>query len=144
VFCDTSTLLKYYTDEAESDAVRIRLGEAEEVTLSALGRVEMMSAFYQRLCQRLWNQEQFSRMAGKFEKDNLRQIWTWLPVDDAVIDFSARVYLQLPPGLFLRASDCIHLASALASDHMEIHTHDQRQAKAAEALGLVPIRIAGT
>ena len=141
MFCDSSTLLKYYTDEAESDAVRACLGEAEEVMLSALGRVEVMSAFYQRLCRRLWTQEQFSRMAGKFETDILRQLWTWLPVDDAIIKYSAQVYLALPPGLFLRASDCLHLASAIASDHAEIHTHDLRQAQAAEALGLVAVRI---
>jgi predicted nucleic acid-binding protein len=141
MFCDTSTLLKYYADEAESAAVRVRLGEAEEVVLSALGRVEIMSAFYQRLSKHLWHQKQFSKMVNQFEKDNLQGVWEWLPIDNAVIEYSARVYLQLPPGLFLRASDCIHIATAVRSNHSKIHTHDQRQAKAAEALGLVPIQI---
>jgi hypothetical protein len=43
-------------------------------------------------------------------------------------------FLQLPEGLFLRASDCIHLAD-------EIYNHDVRQTAAAEALGLVAVRI---
>jgi uncharacterized protein len=141
MYCDTSTLLKYYLEESESEAVRARIAEADEVVSSALGRVEIMSAFYQQVSTRLITQEQFSRMASQFEKDNLQQLWDWIPVDSAVIEYSARAYLQLPPGLFLRASDCIHLASAIASDHTEIYTHDVRQTTAAEALGLVPVRI---
>jgi hypothetical protein len=39
-------------------------------------------------------------MVNQFEKDNLQGLWEWLPIDSAVIEYSARVYLQLQPGLF--------------------------------------------
>jgi hypothetical protein len=64
-----------------------------------------------------------------------------LPVDLAIIMYSVHAYLQVPADIFLRASDCLHIATAFLSDHEEIHTHDVRQAKAAEALGLKAVRI---
>ena len=61
------------------------LTEAEEAMLSALARVEVMSAFYHRLCRRLWNRSSLREWQAQFEKDTLQQRWGWLPVDDAVI-----------------------------------------------------------
>jgi predicted nucleic acid-binding protein len=142
VFCDTSTILKYYTAEVESDAVRAQLDEADEVTLSELARVEIISAFYCRWRERLWTREQFLRMVGQFERDDFQQKWDWLPVDNAVIRYAAGIFIKLPDQTPLRASDCLHIATALHGDYNEIYTHDERQARAAEALGLSAVRIA--
>jgi predicted nucleic acid-binding protein len=142
VFCDTSTVLKYYTAEEESDAVRGQLDEADEVTLSELARVELISAFYRRVREGLWKREEFLRVVGQFEQDDFQQKWDWLPVDNAVIRYAAGIFIKLPHGTPLRASDCLHIATALHGDYSEIYTHDERQARAAEALGLSAVRIA--
>jgi predicted nucleic acid-binding protein len=141
IFCDASTLVKYYVNEVESATVRARLNEAQELTLSELARVEVLSVFHRYWRERLWSREQFMYAVGRLDQDDLREIWTWLPVDRAIIMYSVHAYLQLPDDIFLRASDCIHIATAIRSDHDTIHTHDVRQAKAAEALGLVAVRI---
>jgi uncharacterized protein len=141
VFCDTSTIFKYYTAEAESDAVRTQLDEAEEVALSELARVEVISAFYRRLRERLWSREQFLRIVGQFEQDDFQRKWEWLPVDNAIIRYAAGIFIKLPDNTPLRASDSVHIATALEGDYNEIYTHDERQARAAEALGLSAVRI---
>ena len=141
IFCDASTLVKYYVNEAESAAVRVRIDEAEEVTLSELARIELMSVFHRYWREGLWTREQFTQAALQSDRDDLRGVWTWLPVDRAIINYSIHAYLQLPVDVALRASDCLHIATAIRSDHTEIYTHDLRQAKAAEALGLTAVRI---
>jgi predicted nucleic acid-binding protein len=141
IFCDASTLVKYYVNEAESAAVCACIDEANEVTLSELARVEVMSVFHRYWRENIWSREQFIEASSQLDRDDLRGLWTWLPVDRAIIMYSVHAYLRLPADVFLRASDCIHIASALRSDHTEIYTHDTRQAKAAEILGLTPVRI---
>jgi predicted nucleic acid-binding protein len=141
IFCDTSTLVKYYVNEAESAVVCARIDEAEEVTLSELARVELVSVFHRYWRDGVWNREQFTQAVIRSDRDDLRGVWTWLPIDRAIINYSLHGYLQLPSDVSLRASDCIHIASAIRSGHTEIHTHDLRQAKAAKALGLEAIRI---
>jgi PIN domain len=105
MFCDTSTLAKYYANEEESAAVRHRM-DAEEVTLSELARVELMSVFHRRFRERIWNRAQFLRIVSQFEQDDIKGAWTWLPIDRDIIKFSAGVYVRLSEHLFLRASDC--------------------------------------
>lgn len=141
MFCDTSTLAKYYANEEESVAVRIRL-DGDEVTLSELARVELMSVFHRRFRERIWRRAQFLRIVGQFEQDDIKGAWTWLPIDGDIIKFSTGVYVRLPDHVFLRASDCLHIATAIHSDQSEIYTHDDHQAKAAEVLGLNVVRIA--
>jgi predicted nucleic acid-binding protein len=141
MFCDTSTLAKYYANEEESGTVRTRL-DADEVTLSELARVELMSVFHRRFRERIWSRAQFLHIVSQFEQDNIKGAWTWLPIDGDIIKFSTGVYARLPDHVFLRASDCLHIATAIHSDQSEIYTHDDHQAKAAEVLGLTVVRIA--
>jgi uncharacterized protein len=141
MFCDTSTLVKYYVNEAESDAVRARIDQAEEVTLSSLARVEVMSVFHRYWRERLWSREQFLRAVERFEQDDLGGALSWVGLNEAVVAYSANIYTRLSDDLFVRASDCLHISTALHSNYREFHTHDLRQAKAAEALGLIVVRI---
>lgn len=46
MFCDTSTLAKFYVQEAESAAVRTALDTAERVVLSELAKAELMAVFH--------------------------------------------------------------------------------------------------
>ena len=49
IFCDTSTLAKYYVPEAETDAVQSHLDGEDQVMASELARVELMAVFHRRL-----------------------------------------------------------------------------------------------
>jgi predicted nucleic acid-binding protein len=142
MFCDTSTLVKYYVNEVESDVVRARIDEAEEVTLSSLARVEVMSVFHRYWRERLWSREQFLRAVERFEQDDLSGALSWVPLNESIVAYSANIYTRLPDDMLPRASDCLHISTALHSNYREFHTHDLRQAKVAEALGLIAVRIA--
>ena len=49
LFCDTSTLAKFYVPEPESGVVRTCLEAEDRVVLSELARAELMGVFHRRL-----------------------------------------------------------------------------------------------
>lgn len=141
VFCDTSTLAKYYVPEAGSAAVRLRLDREDQVFASELARAELMAVFHRRLREGGWTRADFEAAVRQLNKDDNGGFWTWVPVDSDLMERVARTYDTLPETVFLRTADCIHLVSALRSGFTEICTHDRHQALAAPVLGLSPVLI---
>jgi predicted nucleic acid-binding protein len=141
IFCDTSALAKYYVDETESAAVRSRLDAEDAVIASELAGVELMSTFHRQLRERKWTRGQFNDVAGQFNRDNTVQYWTWSPVTSAIIGAASQLYLSLPESVFLRASDCLHLITALHHGFEKLCTFDRHQLAAAQALGLAILKL---
>lgn len=142
IFCDTSTLAKYYVSEAESEAVRERLDAEDQVVLSDLAHAELMGVFHRRVRERKWKRDDFLTIVRQFSTDETRGFWTWVPLDGAIVQQVVRTYATLPHDVFLRTADCFHLVTALQQGFSEIHTHDVHQRDGARALGLDPVSIA--
>jgi predicted nucleic acid-binding protein len=141
ILCDTSTIAKFYVFELESAAVRNRLDEEDAVCVSELVRVELMAVFHRRLREGKWNRDEFLNTAGQFAADDIRGYWTWMPLNTTIVDAAAKTFTTLPTSVFLRASDCIHLVTAIHHDFAAIFTHDKHQTVAAATLGLEPVTI---
>ncbi len=142
MFCDTSTLAKYYVQEAESAAVRAALDAADHVLLSELAKAELMAVFHRRWRERKWSQPVFHAHCRQLGKDDASGLWTWMPVDGRIIEEAVKTYTLLPANSFLRTADCLHLMTALHHGFTEFHTHDTHQIAAASSLGLKPIALA--
>ena len=141
IFCDTSTLAKYYLREAESEAVRSLFLEQTEVVLSELSRAELMAVFHRRWREQSWTKEQFTRAIRQFSRDDIGGYWSWLRLDSVIVEQAVKIYATLPEKVFLRSADCLHLVTALHHGFEELYTHDVHQAKAAVYLGLKALRI---
>jgi hypothetical protein len=141
IFCDTSTIAKLYVPETHSAAVRKVLEAAPAVYASELVRVELAAVFHRRLREKLWSIADLNAAARQFHHDDVGGFWTWLPLDSAVVDAAAKVFLTLPPTVCLRSADCLHLVTALYHQFSDVHTHDKHQITAAATLGLNPITI---
>ena len=142
LFCDTSTLAKFYVPERESATVRARLEAEDRVVLSELARAELMGVFHRRLREKQWTRPEFQAVVRQFQKDDNSGYWTWAPLDGAIIGQAAQAYATLPADVFLRTADCLHLVTAIHHNFAEIHTHDAHQLKASAAMGLKPVTIA--
>ncbi|MCX6936591.1 MAG: type II toxin-antitoxin system VapC family toxin [Verrucomicrobia bacterium] len=137
IFCDTSYAAKLYVPEADSAVVREHLeGYTGEVCLSELARAELLAVFHRRLREGRWSLAEFSAAARQFQQDDLSGFWTWLPLDSVITQATAQLYLTLPPGVFLRTGDGLHLVTARHHGFTEIYTCDRHQTLAAPALGL--------
>ena len=141
LFCDTSTLAKFYVPEPESGAVRARLDAEDRVIASELARAELMGVFHRRLREHKWKRADFLAVVRQFEKDHISGYWSWAPLDGKIVDEAARTYATLSEAVFLRTADILHLITALRHGFAEIHTHDLRQIEAAPALGLAAINL---
>jgi predicted nucleic acid-binding protein len=141
MFCDTSTIAKYYSTEAHAAAVRSAIDTAPAVFCSELARLELHSIFHRRLREGTWTTADFQAAVRQFQRHDIAGFWTWLPLERAIIEQASNLFLTLPPSVYLRAADSLHLVAALHYRYVEIHTHDKHQIAAATALGLKPITI---
>lgn len=141
IFCDTSTLAKYYVPEPETPAVQARLDAAESVWASELARIELMAVFHRRLREGKWSKSIFRTVVRQFQSDDAARLWRWTPLSVETTREAAQVFTQLPETVFLRASDCLHLVSARQSGFEEIHTHDRHQITAAQWMELRTVTI---
>src|SRR5271154_6140085 len=107
IFCDTSAAVKIYSSELESSAVKARFEAENELCLSELARVEVMSVFHRRLREGIWTRTDFLAAVRQFSNDEISGFWTWLPLDQSIIHAAAKIYSTLPRTVFLRSSDCI-------------------------------------
>ena len=140
MFCDTSAVAKLYVAEAESKDVRALLENDDQRFVSELVRVELMGVFHRQLREKIWSRDNFDTAVRQFNADDMGGFWTWIPLDASIIEAAAKTYATLPPTMFLRASDCLHLITGMHNNFDEIYTYDRHQTLAAPALGLKPLR----
>jgi hypothetical protein len=136
LFCDTSTLAKYYVSESQSAKVRARLESEDQVILCELAKAELAGTLHRHLREQKWTGKEFQAVVRQFLADDLSGYWTWVPLESNIIKQAVDAYITLPKTIFLRAADCLHLITAVRHGFSEIYTHDTHQAQAARALGL--------
>jgi hypothetical protein len=141
IFLDTSAFAKLYVSETESAALRKAVEAEDEVYASELVRVEITSVFHRRWREGKWSQADFLATVRQFSADDIGGFWTWVPLNGAIVEAAAKTYTTLPVDKFLRASDCIHLVTAVQQNFTEIYTYDTQQSLAAPALGLKAIAV---
>jgi uncharacterized protein len=136
LFCDTSTLAKYYVPEAESASVQARLDQEDYVVASELARLELVAVFHRRLRERKWTRQDYQSVFRQFSKDDVAGYWRWVPLSGEIVEDALRTFATLPDTIFLRSADALHLVTALRHGFNEIYTHDDHQRRAAAAFGL--------
>jgi uncharacterized protein len=141
LFCDTSTLAKYYVSESQSEKVRVKLDKEDQVVLCEIAKAELAGTFHRHLREQKWTAQEFQAVVRQFLADDLSGYWTWLPLESNIIRQAVDAYITLPKTIFLRAADCLHLITALHHGFFEIYTHDIHQVQAARALGLEAVLI---
>jgi len=141
IFCDTSTLAKYYVPEPETAVVQSCLDGEDQVVASELARAELMAVFHRRFREGKWTNTEIQAAVRQFMQDETASYWTWVPLDSAIVETSVRTFATLPKKIYLRTADCLHLITAVYHHFDEIYTHDEHQQKAASAFGLKFINI---
>ncbi|MDR1305548.1 MAG: type II toxin-antitoxin system VapC family toxin [Verrucomicrobiales bacterium] len=136
MFCDTSFGARLYVPEQDSDTIRQIIEQHDAVSVSALFQVEVLSVFHRLWRENWWSQATFQASARQFQRDLAGGLWQLYPLTAGIIAEAVRRYETLPKTIFLRAADCLHLATALQHGFDEIHTFDRHQANAARAFGL--------
>jgi len=133
LYLDTSSLVKFYIDEAHSEKVQRWIDDAEILATSRIAYPEMLSAFSRRRSEDDITDQGFQAIYSQLDTD-----WP----NYAVLDIDEKKAGALVVKHGLRGFDAIHLEAALAlqteSEHIRIAftSFDKRLNEAATTEGL--------
>jgi len=119
-FLDTSALVKRYIDETGSVWLRANIDPVLRpfLVISQLLVVEVHSALNRRLREGTISQDDYTRTKHAFQ-DDCQNEYNLIPISEAIVDLACDLLERHP----LRASDAIHLATALTSNRL-LSSHD--------------------
>lgn len=141
VYFDSPYIPKCYLREHGTDAV-LDLAEASDGRTSlVLAVAEVQAVFHRHLREGRLNQSGFCERCRRFDKDQRAGFWHWLPLDNDFVQRAAARFRELPPELFLRSADCLHLCAAHEDGFAEIHSNDRHLLAAAAYFGLAGVNI---
>jgi predicted nucleic acid-binding protein len=141
-YFDSSYIAKFYLDEPESAAVR-RLAESlGYIRCAVIGQIEVGAVFHRKLREGAFDAAAFRQILAQFNDDCGQGLWTWLPITTALAAASVEAFARLPPRVFLRAADALHLVCAREHGLQEIYTNDRHMSAAARLFRLKPMSVA--
>jgi predicted nucleic acid-binding protein len=136
IYCDTAYLLKYYLEEPGSASVVALINHQTGVSSLSLARLELHAAFHRKFREGRFDAKSHRALVGQFADDHRDGLWTWLAVDDDLLDQAAKCFALLPANVFLRASDALHLTCAKEHGFREVYSNDKHLLSAAKYFGI--------
>jgi uncharacterized protein len=134
-FADSSALAKRYIADETSGDLEELLQNASNLAVSVLCLPEIISALCRRRREHFLTPSQYRAAKDALEAD-LVDAWTIAVVDEVLL--RSIVLLESFP---LRASDAIHISSAILWQADLFVSADERQCAAAKASGLEVVRL---
>lgn len=111
IYLDTSSLVKIYHREADSDKIIKILPEFQRIFLSELTKIEFVSAFWKKVKNGEASEKEAREGIHFFENDYEKFNWVFI---DREITLSAKNLMNKYWGDGLRTLDSIQLASAVS------------------------------
>ncbi len=136
LYFDSAYIAKCYVNEPDSSSVR-KLGfRAGGLYSSVWSRAELACVFHRHVRERTLTQEEAAELHGVFLKDVRNGVWILLPLSDHLLFQVESRIGGLPPSLYLRAGDAIHLVTAQEAGFSEIWSSDRHLLAATRHFGL--------
>lgn len=136
IYLDTSYLIKLYADEPGADDVLAWLEGKGDLVCAAHGRLELFAAFKRHQRERRLTGSGLAALLKQVARDESSLLLRWLPLSTELITTACGKVAGLPPAVFLRAADALHLACAADAGLKEIYSHDRHLLAAAPHFGL--------
>lgn len=112
IYLDTSYLAKLYLREAGTDEVLAAFAGQGGFVCGEHGRLELMTTFKRQEREGAVAARQLKLLRTKHEQDVSARLVHYLPVSSSLIKLACDQVAALPPRVFLRAADALHLACA--------------------------------
>ncbi len=126
IYFDSTFIAKLYLRERESDAIRTLVRKTEKTIVSSiLGKMETEATFHRKLREQEITGTQMRSLHQQFQEDIQEERVKWIPIGQPIIDLVESTFLELPPDVFLRTGDAIHLATAADFGLKEIYSNDR-------------------
>jgi len=111
LFLDTSSLLKIYHREQDTDEIlQLISQDVENIYLSELAKIEFNSAIFKKVRKKEFTIEKALEMIAFFEKDYAN--FQWIAIDNTIIEYSTELIKKHGTN-GLRTLDSIQLSCAI-------------------------------
>lgn len=141
IYVDSCYLAKLYLPEPDSILVQAGVQAAGQAVCSVHGQTEVQAVFHRKLRENLIARPEFELLMDQFASEADTAKYLWLPLTASVLALAQTTIRSLPAGIFLRAADALHLASAAEKGFTEIYTSDRHVLAAAPHFGLSAITL---
>jgi predicted nucleic acid-binding protein len=135
IYFDTSYLVRLYYEEPGADAVRA-LAATDHLACAAHGQAEMIAVFHRKLREGAIRPLAYASLIAQVQEHIGQGAFHWLAQDEDTLSLIRKAYEKLPPTVFLRAADAIHLASAAKSGFRFVYSNDAHLLAGAKYFGL--------
>jgi len=136
VYLDSAYIAKFYVNEPDSPRVRAAISGADTLVSSMWAMGEVTCAFHRHLREGALDTSQYRELLTAFLDDAATGNWTLIPVTEGLLRTMVTLLSALPPTIYLRAGDAVHLTTALESGEREVWTNDRHLLAAAGHFGL--------
>jgi predicted nucleic acid-binding protein len=141
IYLDGCYIAKFYLAEPDSAAVISQI-TAEGAVGSALhAQVEVLSAFHRKMREGIMTGPEFQLLAAQFDNDCQSGLWTWFPLNPAIVELCVNTVRALPTSAYLRTGDALHLACASHHQFRDVYSSDRPLLAAAPHFGLNGIKL---
>lgn len=135
-YFDSAYVAKCYLNDPDSERVRKMVREPVELVSSAICIAEVSCAIHRRIREGELTRRQGQELCDVFRGHVDEGIWTLVPLSDRLLWDLSPVLIGMPPGVFVRAGDAIHLISARQHGFRDVWTNDRHMLSAASQFGL--------
>jgi predicted nucleic acid-binding protein len=136
IYWDTCYLAKLYLREAGTDEVLEAFSGQGGLVCCEHGRLELMATFKRNQREGGLTAAQLKMLWEKHEQDLADGLIQYLPLSSQLFRQACETVLLLPPKVFIRTGDALHLACASDAGLKEIFSHDRHLLAAAPHFGL--------
>lgn len=140
IYLDSTCLVRLYLEDAGYERVR-DLAASDFVACAQHGRAEVISAFQRKLREGSISTRAYDITLQEFLTETRGGAFTWLPLSERVFERAELAYARLPPTIFLRAADALHLSTASENGFRDIHSNDTKLLGAATHFGLRGVNV---
>jgi predicted nucleic acid-binding protein len=140
IYCDTSYLLRLYLDDPGSDEVRA-LCRVHPIASAGHARAELPAALHRAFREQRISPQAFAAQIAQFNDDCASGAVLWHPLPPSLLASMSSRYAKLPPRVFLRAADALHLACAAEHGYTEVYSNDKHFLAAAPLFGLQGLNV---
>jgi predicted nucleic acid-binding protein len=137
VYFDTAYIAKFYLNEPDSAAVRALVDTAGNLYSSLWAVAEFHGVLHRRIREGSLTAALASQLADRFAEHRTQGLWNLVAVSESLMQRTGSALLSLPPGVFIRTADAVHLSTAREIGERDVWTNDRHMLAAAPHFGLV-------
>ena len=137
IYADSSFIVPLYVLDVHSHAAHRRMLPKPIIPITPVNRAELAHSLSRQAFRARIDAATSAAAWNAFEQDLLQGLWVAIDLPEKAWETSIDLARRYGPTLGVRTLDSLHVACALELKARNFWTFDERQARLAEAVGLV-------